>query len=43
MLKLYASDLTKFMDGKVSFDFEDFKKINQEFSSEMFLSIMIIL
>ena len=39
-IKLFLDDIFKYM-GKDSFNFDDFSKLNSEFSSETFLSVRI--
>ena len=41
-IKLFLDDIFKYM-GKDTFNFDDFSKLNSEFSSETFLSVKISL
>lgn len=42
MIRRFCEDLTIFMNGKTSFCLQDFKQINQQFSGELFLCIMVL-
>jgi len=42
-IEKYISDLNKYMRGKTRYDFQDFVRMNSDFSSDLFISVLTLL
>jgi hypothetical protein len=42
-IEKYLADLNKYMRGKVRYDFQDFVRMNSDFSSDLFISVLTLL